>query len=175
MFLVSVTLETNTHFVFSLVQCSSSFSSPFRTCSFPLLLSCIFQPLLFTAGPGVGGGGEGGGRERGMFAYSLTRRVWHLTEQICFNVNHTGGNYGLFAGRCRAEMRFWPRVLRPYEPPLYLQLLHFFHMCRLRVVTDASMVLITAYSCCSVSNSRRLCRERTRKATRSSTALPLVA
>lgn len=57
--------------------------------------------------------------ERGMFAYSLTRRVWHLTEQICFNVNHTGGNYGLFAGRCRAEMRFWPRVLRPYEPPLF--------------------------------------------------------
>lgn len=91
-------------------QTSPSFSLPFRTCSFPLLLSCIFQPLLYCWPTG----------ERDMFAHSLTRRVWHLREQICScKVNHTRGNYGLFVGICRGELGIWPGVLWPRERPIY--------------------------------------------------------
>lgn len=75
------------------------------------------------------------------------------------------------------QMQGWDEVLAPRDATIrvpHLQLLHFLHMCRLSVVTEAFMVLITVYSCCSVSNSGRLCRERRRKATCLFTALPLV-
>lgn len=135
-------------------QGSPSFSLPFETCSFPLLLSCIFQPLLYCGPTG----------ERGMFAHSLCRRVRHLREQIhvfqcqpygrklwvvCWHMQGWDGDLALRAATIRTP---------------HLQLLHSFHMCRLKVVTDAFMALITLYSCCPVSNSRRLCNSQRRKA-----------
>lgn len=61
--------------------------------SFPLLLSCVFQSLVYSKSVG----------ERGMFAHSLTRRGWQKAdnhnEQICScKVDPTEGNCGLFVG-----------------------------------------------------------------------------
>lgn len=146
-----VSVATPFMFLCQAFQTSPSFSLPFWTCSFPLLLSCIFQPLLYCRPTG----------ERDMFAQSLTRRVWHLREQICScKVNHTRGNYGLFVGICRGELGIWPGVLWPRERP-HLQLLHFFHACRLKVVTDAFVVLVTVYSYSPVCH--RVCSGQRRK------------
>lgn len=78
-------------------------SFTFPTCSFPLLLSCVFQSLVYSRSTGV----------RDMFAHSLSRRGWHHNEQICScKVSPTEGNYGLFVGVCGAR---WG----PHGPPIY--------------------------------------------------------
>lgn len=96
--------------------------------SSPLL--CVFQSLVYSRSTG----------ERDMFAHSLTRRGWQKAgnhnEQICScKVNPTEGNCGLFVAVCGVRWGFRGSAVTTWAP--HLQLLYFFHVCVLEVVTDA--------------------------------------
>lgn len=81
-----------------------------RLARFPSFCHASFS-LCFTAGP----------RGRGACLLTLSAEGSDISESkyMCSNVNHMGGNYGLFVGICRGGMGIWPCVLQPYERPIY--------------------------------------------------------
>lgn len=122
-----------------------------------------------------------------LYLFGLARfpSFCHASFSLCFTAGHRGEGHvyslshqkGLASQRANMfqcqpygrklwvvcwHMQGWARDLALCATTIrapHLQLLHFWHMCRLKVLTDAFMALIIVCSCCPMSNSRRLCSE----------------